>query len=169
MHTVSTVFLEEIVTGAAPSAAHVFKDPPVVNWKVARRPISIDMNTFGISPRANTQVMSGTGTSAPPILIRIQNIGSPRRSIGPQKVRNAHPFKTSINQFSPEHGLPTPIFSKLIGRKIVPNKSADAYARKRMGFGSNSVVAKSLNFMDFELSPTNTSYKLKSAIVPTTI
>ena len=96
---VHTVLSEEIVTGTVTSAARVFEEPPVVNCKVARRPIPIDMNTVGVSPRATTKVLTGTGTSAPPIRIRSQEIGSPRGSIGPQKFRNAHPFKTSINLF----------------------------------------------------------------------
>ena len=83
LHVVRTVLSEEIVTGAAPSAAHVFEDPPLVNWKVASTSIPIDMNTVGLSPRSTTQVLTGTGTSAPPIHIRIQEVGSPRGSIGP--------------------------------------------------------------------------------------
>ena len=122
LHVVRTVLSEEIVTVAAPRAANVFKDHTVVNWKVERRPIPINMNTIGLSPKATIQVMTGTGTSSPPICKRIQEIGSPRGSIGPQKVRNDHPFKTSINRFSPEHGHPTPIFSKVIVRKTVPQR-----------------------------------------------
>ena len=115
MHAVRTVLLEEIVTGTAPSAAHVFEDPPVVNCKVASRPIPIDMSTFRVSPRATNKVLTGTGTSAPPIRIRSQVIGIPSGSICPQKFRNAHPFKTTINLFSPIHGHRTPILSKVIG------------------------------------------------------
>ena len=50
-HAVRTVLCEEIVTGVAPSAARDFKDPPVVNWKVASKPILIDMNNVGVSPK----------------------------------------------------------------------------------------------------------------------
>ena len=139
---VRTVLLEETVTGVVPSAARVFKDPLVVNWKFASRPIPIDMKTVGVSSRATTQVLNGTGNSASPIHIKSQDIGSLRGSIGPQKFRKAHPFKTSINQFFPKHGHLTPIFSKAIGRKIVPKESTDVYARKRMGFRINSVVSK---------------------------
>ena len=156
MHAVHKVLSEEIVTGAASRAARVFKDPPVVNWKVGSRLIPIDMNSVGLSSRATTQVLTGTGTSVPPICIRRQQIGCSRGVIGPQKVRNAHPFKTSNNLFSSKHGHPTPIFSKVIGRKTVPDESVDVYARKRMDFGSYSVAAKSPNFMDFGLSPANT-------------
>ena len=118
---VCTVLLEDIGTGAAPSATHVFKYPPVIKWRVEIRTFPIDMNTVGVSPRDSTKVLTGTGTSTPPISIRSQKIVSPRESIGPEKVRNAHPFKKSINQFSPEHGHLAPIFSKAIGRKIVPD------------------------------------------------
>ena len=169
LHALRTVLSEKIFTGTAPSAEHVFKDPPVVNWKITSRLIRIDMNTIIVSPRATTQVLTSTGTSAPPIRIRIQEIGSPRGSIGPQKVRNAHPFKTLINQFSPEYGHLMPIFRKVIGSKTVPDESADVYVHKRMYFGINSVLSESPNFMDFGLSPANTPDKLESVIIPTTI
>ena len=104
LHAVCTVLLKEIFTGAAPRAARVLKDPTMVNWKVTRRLIPIDMKIVGVSPRSTTQVLTGTGTSAPPINIRSQDIGSPRGSIGPQKVRNAHPFKTFIHCFFPNMG-----------------------------------------------------------------
>ena len=68
----------------------------------------------------------------------------------------------------PEHGHPTPIYSKVIGRKTVPDESTDVYARKSMDFGSNSVLSKSPDFMDFGLPTANTRDKLKSVIVPTT-
>ena len=61
-----------------------------------------------------------------------------------------------------------PIFSKLIGPKKVPGESSDFYGRKRMDFGSNSVVVESPNFMGFRLSPANTTDKIKSVIGPTT-
>ena len=60
-----------------------------------------------------------------------------------------------------------PIFSNIIGRKTDPDENSDIYARKRMDFESNSVVAKSPNFMDLSLSPTNTPDKIESVIVPT--
>ena len=167
LHAVHTVLLEEIVTGVASSAAHVFKDPLVVNWNAAIRLIPIDMNIVGVSQRANIQFMTGTGTPAPTICIRRQKIGSLRGSIGPQKARNTHLFKNSINKISPEHEHHTPIFSKLIDHKIVPDESADVYAHKSMEFGSNSVAAESPNFMNFGLSPANTPDKLKFITVPT--
>ena len=167
-HAVRRVLSEEIIAGSAPSTARVFKDPTLVNWKVTIRPIPIDMNTVGVTPRSTNLIRIGTGTSASLIQLRRQDIDSPRVSVGTQKSRNSHPFKTSINQSSPEHGHPTPIFSKVIGRKTVHDKSADVYARKRMEFGSNSVVSESPNFMDFGLSPANTPDKLKYVIFPTT-
>ena len=72
LHAVRTVLSEEIFMGAAPSAVRVFKDPPVLNWKVASRPIPIDMNTVVVTPRYTTQVLIGTGNSVTPIRIRRQ-------------------------------------------------------------------------------------------------
>ena len=167
LYVLLTVILEEIVTCAAPSAAHVFEDPMLVNWKVASRSIPIDMNTVGVSPISTTQVLIGNGTSVPPTRIRSQETVSPRGSIGPQEVRNAHPFKTSTNQFSPKQGNPTPIYRKAIGRKTVTDESADANSRCGMDLGRNSVVAKNPSFMYFGLSPANIPDKIKSVIVPT--
>ena len=168
LHAVCKVLSEDLVNGAVPSAACVFKYPQLVNWKVAIRTIPIDMNTVGVYTRATTQVLTGTGTSAPPIRIRRQEIGSPRGSIGPQNLRNAHTLKTSINPFSLKYGHPTPIFSKVISHKTVTDESADIYPCKRMDFGSNSVLYEGPNFMDFGLSPANTPDKLKSIIFLTT-
>ena len=97
LHEVLKVLLKDIVTGAVPSAAHVFKDSPVLNWKVASKPIPIDNKTVEVYSRATTQLLTCTVTSAPPIRISIQDIGSPRGSIGPQKFRNFHPLKTSVH------------------------------------------------------------------------
>ena len=69
LHAVRAVLTEEIITSTAPRAARVFKDPTVVNWKFAIRPIPIDMNTVVVTSRANTQVLIGTGTSAPQFTI----------------------------------------------------------------------------------------------------
>ena len=103
-HAVRTVVLDNIVMGAAPRAARVFKDPLVVNWKVEIRPIPVDMNIVGVSRIYTTHVITGTGTSTPLISKSRQTIDSPRGSIGPHKVSNTHPFKTSINKFLPNLG-----------------------------------------------------------------
>ena len=149
MHAVRTILSEDIVTGAAPSAAHVLEDPPVVNWKVTSRLITIYMTTVRVSPRATTKVLTVTGTSAPPTRIRTQEIVSPRGYIVTKKVRNAYPFKTSNNRFSPEHRNPTPMFSKLISHKTFPDESADVNSYCGMDFERNSVISESSNFMDF--------------------
>ena len=73
MHAVHMVLTEEMFTGVAPSSALVFKDPHVVNWRVKIRLIPIDMNNVGVSPRATTQVLIGTGTSTPPIRNILEN------------------------------------------------------------------------------------------------
>ena len=61
-----------------------------------------------------------------------------------------------------------PVFGKVVVPKTVPNEISNIYTRKRMDFGSNSVVTKSPNFMDLSLSPANTTDKLKSIISPAT-
>ena len=50
LHAVHTILLKEIVMDAARSAAHIFKNPPVVNWKVTDGEITWDGNTTGTPP-----------------------------------------------------------------------------------------------------------------------
>ena len=45
LHAVRMILSNEIATDTAPSAARVFKDPPVVNWKDTDKNISRDRNT----------------------------------------------------------------------------------------------------------------------------
>ena len=164
LHEVHTVLLEEIITGAATSAALVFKYPPVVIWKVASKPIPIDMNTAGVSPRSTTQVLTSTGTSTPPIRIRSQDIGIPGVSIGPQKFRNAHP----LIYFLLNMGTLCPFSVRWSVAKQSLTKSPTSTRAKRMDFGSKYVLSESPNFLDFGMSPANTPDTFKSIIVPTT-
>ena len=127
-----------------------------------------DVNTAVATARLNLQSPNFISNSDSPTRTGTQDIVIPRQSIIPQKGRNGDPLDAPINQFLAVHGHPTPIFIKVIGPKTVPDESADVYVRKRMDFWSNSVVAESPNFMDFRLSPANTTDKLKSVIGPTT-
>ena len=60
-----------------------------------------------------------------------------------------------------------PSWSKIIGNKIFTNNSADVYACGWMNFGSDAVLSKSPNFMDFGLSSVNIIDELGSVFVPT--
>ena len=93
-----------------------------------------------------------------------QDIVSPRRTIILQEARNSDPPDASINLFLAVNWYPTPIFSKVIFRKTVPNESDDVYARKRFNIRSNSVVSESPSFTDFRLLPANKMDKLKTVI-----
>ena len=88
---------------------------------------SIHVHIFGITSRTTTQVLTGTGPSASPISMGSQKIEDPRRSIVPHKARSAEPLDASINQFPDENRVPTPGWSKIIGSKLVTNKSAELY------------------------------------------
>ena len=165
---VRTVPHKEIVTDGTRSAAGVLKDPPVINWKDMSGPITVDKNTFGIPPIPTTQFLTGTGSSASPISIGIQNIEGPSRSIIPQEARNSELFDVSIHRYPAKHMDPTPGWSKIIGNKVVINKSTDVYACRRMNFGNATVISNNPNFMNFGLSPVNTRDTLGSVILPTT-
>ena len=166
LHAVCAVLHKKIVTGATHSTTGVLKDPPVINWKDASGLIPVNKKVVVIPLRTNTQVLTGIGTSAPPIIIGSQMIEGPRRSIIPQEARNSEILYSSINRFPDEHRDSTPGWSKIIGGKVVTNKIANVYTRIRMNFGSDTVLSKNSNFMDFGLSPFNTTDKLGSIIAP---
>ena len=159
---------KEIVTGATRRAAGVHKDPPVIKRKEARGMILVDRNNIGIPPRTTTQVWTVTGPSAPLISIGSHNIEGPRRSIIPKEVRNAETIKSSININTDKHRNNKPSWSKVIGSKKFTNKSADIYARGWTNFGSDTVLSKSTNFMDFGLLSVKTTYELGFVFIPTT-
>ena len=56
----------------------------------------------------------------------------------------------------------------MIGSKTFTNKRADVYARSQMNFGSDTVLSKSPNFMDFGLLSVNITDELRSVFIPTT-
>ena len=120
LHAVCTVLLKDIVTYTARSAARVFTDPLVVNWKDTSRTIPRDRNTSGIPPRATTSVRIITGPLVSPTRMGIQDIGSPRWFISPQEVMNAKPLNASINGISSKHREPAPNRSKVIGSTKIP-------------------------------------------------
>ena len=155
--------------GAIYSTAGVLKNPLVINWKDASGPIKVDRKTVRITLRTTTQVLTGTGPSTYQISIGRQNIEGPRRSIIPQEARNANTLDASINQFPAKHRDPSPGWIKIIGRKVVTNKSADVYVCRRMNFRSDTVLSENPNFMNLGLSPVNTTDKLESVPFPTTI
>ena len=168
LHAVRTFLSKKIVTDAACSAAHVFKDPLVVNWKDTDGAIPRDRNTFGMPPRATTPVRIGTVPLVSPTSIRSQDIGSPRRSIGPQEVSNVQPFETSHNGISSKHRDPTPTWSNVISRKLSDESSSDIYFHCRMNLVRDTVLTKSSNFMNLWLSSVQTSYELVFVFIPTT-
>ena len=162
------VLPKEIVTDAAHSGARIFQTPREVNRTGRDGSTPQEVNTAVATARLTLQSPNFIGTSNSPTQTGTQDIFRPRRSIISQKSRNAKPLDAPINRFLAIHGHPTPIFSKVISPKTVPDKNADFYAHKRMDLVSNSVVAEIPNFMDFSLSPANTTDKLKSVIGPTT-
>ena len=169
MHAVRTVLHKEIVTGATRRTESVLKDPLVVSWKETSGTITVDRNTARIPPRTTNQAWTGTEPSVPQISIGRQKIEGTRRSIITQEVRNSKPLDRSINIITARHRDPNPGLSKVIGSKSVNNESANVYAHSWMNFGSDTVLSKSPNFMDFGLLSVNTTDELMSVFVPTTI
>ena len=168
LHAVRTILSNEIATDTVPSAARVFKDPPVVNWKDTDGTITQNGNTIRNPPRSTTPVLVGAGPFVYPTKMGSQNIGVPRGSISPQEVRNAQLFDTSINGFFSEHRDPALTLSNAISRKFSNESSADIYLSCRMNLTRNTVLAKSPNFMNLGLSSVHTLDELRSVFITTT-
>ena len=84
------------------------------------------------------------------------------------EVRNSQPFHTSVNENSDENGDPKATFSKLIGRKLSNNSSADVYSLCWVKFTRDAVLTKSPNFMNLGLSPVHASDEFVSFSIPNT-
>ena len=162
-----TMLLKEIVTDAVCSGARIFRNPREVSRTGRDRSTPQDVNTAVATSRLTLQIPNFISTSNSPTRTGTQDISIPRRSIITQKGRNSKPLDAPVNQFPAVYGHPRPIFSKVISPKTFTKESADIYALKMMDFGSNPVVSKSSNFMDYRLSLVNTTDKLKSVIGPT--
>ena len=77
LHEVRTVLSNCIVTSAVYSAAHVFKEPLVVNWKYVGGTIPQDRNTVVMPPRSTTPVYICTGLSIYCLLMLVGEIEGP--------------------------------------------------------------------------------------------
>ena len=169
LHPRGTILSKEVVTDEAHSAARVFKYPPVVNWNYTDMKTPWDVNTVITPPILTTPVRIGAGPSVSPTNIRSQDNKSPRRSIGPQEVRNAQPFDTSINGISAKHRDLDTTWIKVISRKLSDKSSSDIYLRFQMNLVRDTVLTESPNFMNLGLSSVHTSDELGYIFIPTTI
>ena len=97
LHVYRTIHLKEIVTDAAHSAAHVFRNPVYVSWHFMDGTTPRYGNTSVRSTRLTSPVRIGGSTTVYPTRTGSQDIISPRCSIGPQEVRDAQPLDTSFN------------------------------------------------------------------------
>ena len=161
-----TVLPKEIVTDVMCRGARIFQTPREVSPTGRDGSTLWDVNTAVETARFTTPSPCFNNTSNSPTRNGNQDIVSQRRSIIAIKARNAKPLDTPINQNSAVLGHSTSIFSKVIGPKTVSEKVSDAYARIRMDLASNHVVAESLNFMGFRLSPVNTTKKTSPSSAP---
>ena len=160
---------KKIVMDVARSGTRIFRAPREVIQTGRDGYTPRDVNAAVTTARLTPSNPSFNSTSNFQTRNGNQYIVSPRRSIIATKARNAEPLEAPINRISAVHGHSTSIFSKLIGPKTVSGEIDDVYARKRMDFASNSVVAESPNFLDLGLLPANIADKLESIISPTTI
>ena len=150
------------------SAVHVFKDPPVVNWKDTDGTIPRDRNTIVMLLRATTPVWIGTGPLIFQTSMGIQYIGSPRRFIGTQEIRNSKPLETTIIGITAKHKEPEPTWSKIISRKFSKKSNADVNFHCQINLTRDTILTESPNFMGLGISYVHTTNELGSVFIPTT-
>ena len=168
LYVVRTIISKEIVTDAARSTAHVFRNPADVSWHDTDKTTPRDGNTFIRSTSLNYPVPIGGSTTVSPTRTGSQEIISPRGSIGPKEFRNSQPFETSINGIYTKHRDPAPIWSKVIGRKFSQKSSSDVYLRCWMNLTRDTVLTKIPNFMNLGILFIHTFDELWSVFIPTT-
>ena len=117
--------LKVIVTDMARSGARVFQTPADVSRNDTDGMTPWYGNTSIRSTRLNSPVLLGGGTTVSSTRTEIQEIIIPKGPTGSVEFTNAQPFHASIHGNSAENGVPTPTFSKVIGRELSENSSAD--------------------------------------------
>ena len=164
-----TVLLKASVTDTARSCVHIFRETP---GKVSRT--SRDNATpRNIRSDDKSRLSSPSPVSNPnsvfPTRTGNQDIVSPSHPSIAKRGRNSEPFNASINGFAAVNGHSTSYFSGVIDLEAISRELAGINAFERMNFASNSVLGKTLKFVNLGLSPDHTTDKLKSVIGPATI
>ena len=120
-------------------------------------------------PPLNSPVMIG-GTTVSPTrgIIGIQDIFSIHRATGSVEFGDNQKFDTSIDGNFAENGDSTPIFSKVIGRELSHDSSADICSRCRVESASNYIVTEAPVFMHLGLLAVNALDELQSFGTPVT-
>ena len=157
-----------IVTDAARSGAHVFRNPADVSHMETDRKIPKDGNTSIRYPMLTYLVMIGGGTTVYPTRTGRQNIISPKGPTGSVEVKNAQPLHTFINGNSAKNGYPKATLSKVISQELSDDPSANIYLRCWANFTRDTVVTEIPNFMNLGLSTVHTLDELGSFIFPST-
>ena len=162
------ILTKEIGTDVVRSAARVLQNPTDVSRHGTDGTTAQDGNTAIGSDRLTSPVRIYGSTTDSPNRTGNQDIISPRGAIGPQWSSDADPLDASIRVFPAKYRDPTPIFSKLIGRKFTNKFSTDFNSRCQMNFGSDAVLIESPYFVNLGLTSMHTSNELGSVFVPTT-
>ena len=123
-----TVIPKYIVTEAVRSGARILQTQREVSRTGRDGSTPIDVNTAIVTVRLTLKSPNFIDTSDFPTWTGNQDIVSPGRSVFAQEAQNSKPLHVPINQFLAVHGHYTPIFSKVIGPKIVPGTSGDVCA-----------------------------------------
>ena len=116
----------------------------------------------------NSPVLIGGGTTVSKTRMGSQETGSPKCPTISVVVRNAQILHTSINGDFSKNGNPTPTFSKVIGRELSHEYSADIYLHCRVNFTRNAVGTKSPKSMNLGLLAVHTLDELGSFSTPAT-
>ena len=168
MHTRQMLTSKVIVTDTTCSCARIFQTHGDVSRMGRDGTTPRDGKTSIRSPRLNYPVLNVAGTTISPTRMEIQEIGSSKGTTSSVEFSNAQIFHTSIHRNLTKNGDLTPTFSKIIGRELFHNSSADIYSCCRVNFTLNSVGTKIPGFVNLGLLDVHASYEIGSFGTPAT-
>ena len=168
MHPCRTILSKEIITDTARSTARVLQTPEDVRRNGTDRTTPWDGNTSIWSTSLASPVCIGGSNTGSPRRTGIQDIISPRGSIGTKWIRDAQPLDTYINGIYSKHRDPAPNWIKVSGRKFTEKSSPNINSRFRMNLTRDDVLTESPNVVNLDILSVHTSNELGSVFIPTT-
>ena len=149
-------------------SAHVLQTPAGVSWMDRDGTIPWNGKNSRSPPRLTSQFLIGGGNTVSLNRNGSQEIGSLKGPTGYVEVRNAQPFKASINGNSANNEDPVSTFSNIIGWELSHDSIADIYLRCWLNFTCDAVLNERPNFMSLGISAVHTSNELLSFSIPAT-
>ena len=163
-HALTTTTMKTVITDAEHSSAPVLQNPHRHVRRTGRNvttPRDREVSGLGKGPVFIGGIVPPTRTGSPEIV-------NPHGSAGSVGVMDTQIFNTSIDRNLAKNGDSTPIFSKVIRKKLSHDSISDIYLRCRVDFTSNTIRNEAPDFMHLGILAFNASDELRSFVTPAT-